>query len=825
MKRRSIGRVLAICVAMTAALFVSGGGVLASPSEYYVGGFYGEHNLPPGCIADSDPNNPDNRCYHQKVGLNALDTPNIDVAILVPVSPTAEQAVRIIRQAVEAWQGGIHYLAGQMGMPWLRDGVHFTINVKEVDLSKTHPDPISLVDPEIVIIASQDAGGIGLGIDPVAAANSLQILPSPAGVPCMRVDNPFSMKTWKSMPGFDGHDAQQSKGLTTGLDVQNCGLGGSVCFSVNNAIDPVPGNTDLFGLFDLVTHETGHCLTEGHVGDGADGPWGPVPTPDIMAYSYDPPGQTKCVSTEDVETFAIAMSKYLDTNGDGKVDASDRLVNNDPRTTDIGSDGFQVQDPYYDQYASGTGDVWDCPQPNMVLLPGPDTNFEPAAVATTKPTLTVSSPANGTTAADGAFTVAGTVDRTPLVTPVTNTSVDIPDAAGDAKTATSDIQDATFSVSGTTVTAKLKVGDLSTAKQGLVAYAVTIGTHRFESVVNPKTQAVETVDSGTPETMPDGWSTWDSATNTVTFAIPRSYLHGFHDDAPYRVSADTQVDVNDWTSAYDDHAPDTGARWVTGDPLPADPVVSSPWTPPAASTGGTTTTQVLQQPEGNTFTPADSTAPTGIGSVATKAVDSFSLSVPAKSDVRVELTWDDPNSDLQLSANGVGSSANAYDYFLPSPCACEKVDLTGVSGTVTIKVDPRVISAAKVTYKLTAFVTDGYKDSDGDGVLDRDDACPSVASTGPHGCPDPDGDGVGDPWDQCPTTPGTSYVGCPVRTDESVTVYVDGTLSGSARVDTSHGQDSFSLPIQVASGTHTLKTVWDHLGNVIATNQRTVTRP
>ena len=57
----------------------------------------------------------------------------------------------------------------------------------------------------------------------------------------------------------------------------------------------------LFALFDLVLHESGHCLTLGHVGDGADAPWGPVPTNDIMAYSYGPARQNKCVSTLNVE--------------------------------------------------------------------------------------------------------------------------------------------------------------------------------------------------------------------------------------------------------------------------------------------------------------------------------------------------------------------------------------------------------------------------------------------------------------------------------------------------------------------------------------------
>src|SRR5690606_29563218 len=103
----------------------------------------------------------------------------------------------------------------------------------------------------------------------------------------------------------------------SGTYVEDCGgAGGNVCFAVNGAIDPDPTRMDVFGLFDLVSHEVGHCLTLGHVGDGAEGDWGVVPRNDIMAYDPAPHGLTKCVSTLDVEVFATRMSRYLDVDGD-----------------------------------------------------------------------------------------------------------------------------------------------------------------------------------------------------------------------------------------------------------------------------------------------------------------------------------------------------------------------------------------------------------------------------------------------------------------------------------------------------------------------------
>ncbi|NQX77976.1 OmpA family protein [Gilvibacter sp.] len=57
----------------------------------------------------------------------------------------------------------------------------------------------------------------------------------------------------------------------------------------------------------------------------------------------------------------------------------------------------------------------------------------------------------------------------------------------------------------------------------------------------------------------------------------------------------------------------------------------------------------------------------------------------------------------------------------------------------------------------------GCPDSDGDGIEDRNDACPDVAGAAEfNGCPDTDGDGIADPDDACPTVAGLkSLGGCP----------------------------------------------------------------
>lgn len=57
----------------------------------------------------------------------------------------------------------------------------------------------------------------------------------------------------------------------------------------------------------------------------------------------------------------------------------------------------------------------------------------------------------------------------------------------------------------------------------------------------------------------------------------------------------------------------------------------------------------------------------------------------------------------------------------------------------------------------------GGADTDGDGIYDKDDACPDVAGLEAfNGCPDTDGDGIEDSKDDCPNEAGLAeFNGCP----------------------------------------------------------------
>lgn len=68
-------------------------------------------------------------------------------------------------------------------------------------------------------------------------------------------------------------------------------------------------------------------------------------------------------------------------------------------------------------------------------------------------------------------------------------------------------------------------------------------------------------------------------------------------------------------------------------------------------------------------------------------------------------------------------------------------------------------------------------DSDGDSVLDRDDYCPKEAGPAPKGCPivdpDPDKDGVPLPCDACPDEVGVKPDGCPIRDKDGDGIFDD----------------------------------------------------
>jgi len=791
----------------------------ASPADDYVGGHFGDGNLPAGCIVDRRTTNPLNTCYHMKTGLNGLDSPIIDVALVIPASPTAERDLRVLQQVVKMFDGGINYLAGEMGMTWLQNGVkwHVTPTIVGGATGTEEVSTYPLYDPEIVVVMTNPIGGAGIGVDPLWAGSGLGITVD-QGI-CTGIENPFSMEMWESLPGYDGHHGSEG-----GIYNEDCGgAGGNVCFAVNGIIDPVPGQTDLFSAFDVVAHEFAHCLSLGHLGDGADGVWGPVPTADIMAYSYDPPGQNKCVSTLDVEGFATRMSHYLDRNGDGAVTAADALQPNN--VAGAGANPFQIMSPADYRFASSTGSVWDCPQPNYDLVPGttPETDWTPDSKRTDTPDLTVTSPTQGATTPDGKVTVSGTVQRVPFNAPPTSYTASASDPTGDGlvKSPLTDILGLDVSTSDLEVTATLKVAQLWPVGQvsSPPEYSISINGRQIDSYALDAAHPneVSTYDHSMEAPLPGTWSTWDAVANTVTFHIPRSWLaSNAQVTAPYSVFAMTGYMIDSYmTLTKDDRAPDAGQIAVAGSALPAQ-----------TGDGGRVKTVHLEQSGGNFFYPWESS----IGSesnplwkpLAGDRSDYFTLDVPEAADVELTLAWDG-KSQLDLSTSGAATAS-------ATGANPEILGLKAVQGRLNIKVFPYIVAdtSTQVTYTLTARIIAPQVDTDSDGIYDSADNCVSTAGTAPYGCPDADHDGVSDildangTVDKCLNKTGNDAEGCVTNAPGQVNLYVDNVLVGSEAVDVRHHSDTFAIPATVSPGNHELRTEWVDRGTVVDTDVRTI---
>ena len=780
--------------------------VQASPGDLYSGTNFGAGNLPSGCENDMLAGEqirlyhegnlnaaPGNVCHHMRTGLNALDSPQVDVLVMVPASPTAERDMRIMRQSVEMWEGGIDYLSEEMGLDWLAQGVDFHVTVDYFDPTggeggefTTYP----IVDPEIVVLATNPVGGAGIGIDPFVD-NETNL--------CHGIPNPLAIEQWEALPGFNNHHERGS-----GTYVEDCGgAGGNICFAVNGAIDPEPETVDIFSLFDLVAHEFGHCLTLGHVGDATEleGKWGKVPTNDIMAYSQDPPGLHKCVSTLDVEVFATRMSKYIDVNGDGAVDGSDLLLAND--RVGEGGNPFHVQHPDDHLYASSTGSVMDCPQPDMGLVPGERTDWTPEPVDTTKPVLTVEGPADGAVTDDGLFHVHGSVhheDLNPEVVP-TESSATVDDADDDASTPVTEIKALDVAVTETHVEATMHLAELqpTTAVASPTSYTLSIDGRKFDSFIRyPIDPNPMTWDNGVPGYMPPGSSTWDTTAKSVSFHIPRDFLAGVGIEAPYFVAGEANFGSLA-AKVVDDAAPDGGDTVGVAAPAAAGSA-STASLAPIRGLGGIASTVTFEHPEGNHFTTADST-----GGEFPENHHNFALDVPVESDVHLTLTWTDglKTNDLDMYVTGAASSGSegATGPTDGRPPATELVSLSAVKGVLDIAIDPFLITdpANGATYTLTAEVTPtgGDNDDDGDGVINRLDVCPADA-----------GDGAD---------------GCPIEVTEQVKVFVDDELAASQPVDTSNGPDNFGIDVTVPEGTHTVRVDWVKKGELLASRSVAVT--
>jgi outer membrane protein OmpA-like peptidoglycan-associated protein len=87
----------------------------------------------------------------------------------------------------------------------------------------------------------------------------------------------------------------------------------------------------------------------------------------------------------------------------------------------------------------------------------------------------------------------------------------------------------------------------------------------------------------------------------------------------------------------------------------------------------------------------------------------------------------------------------------------------GIGSPITDKKEPKMVPPPPPPQPV-AVVPE--KDTDGDGIVDSKDKCPTVPGTAKYGgcpVPDTDGDGINDENDKCPDVKGVAkYQGCPI---------------------------------------------------------------
>jgi hypothetical protein len=348
-------------------------------------------------------------CFHQFM-VNEPDSATTDVVILPPAGPLALRDISLLRQSVQMWEDGVKGMAHATGRSWLAEGFQLRPFVLGLDAA-VEGYAEAVADPEVLIVTADAEGGavtgfVGQGSDQIDFCHGVPD-PMPSG------------QQVGLTPGFTDHH-----GYGWGTMSADCGdWGGRVCVVAQAALFVVPNQQMALDLFDLNSHEFGHCIGLGHVGDASDFAAMSYPPDDIMSYAQDTwsPGVGLCVSNLDVKTLAYRYGPLIEgapavrepgfangymTMAGGKHTWPGNVVGPEYLGTSwriLREDGTQ-----------GTS-ATECPQPTVDLLADPLAIPVPKAYEGTtgggSPTVSIASPAAGATGVVAPVTVSGTVDR------------------------------------------------------------------------------------------------------------------------------------------------------------------------------------------------------------------------------------------------------------------------------------------------------------------------------------------------------------------------------------------------------------------------------
>jgi PKD repeat protein len=337
-------------------------------------------------------------CYHQFM-TNSPDSASIDIVIAPPAGPLPLRDISLLRQSVDMWKQGINDVAKATGRPWLADGIAIHSYVLGIDSAEPGYEA-AVYDPDILILTTDvvAAGYAGIGTD--APLDFCHGVPNPV---------PTSAQV-AALPGFDDHH-----GRGVGTYSADCGdTGGRVCVVSNNAWLFAPTDEIAHDFYDLNSHELGHCLGVGHVGDASDFGAKAYPRDDIMSYEVDPwnPTYALCVSNLDVKTLAYVYQPLIPGAPAREPSLGGYVTMEGGR--DPWSAGGDGPTPWRIGKPDGTlgTSASQCRQPDTSLtalpLASPDDGSGPDP---RDPSLAITSPEDGASfQAPDALTVSGTFD-------------------------------------------------------------------------------------------------------------------------------------------------------------------------------------------------------------------------------------------------------------------------------------------------------------------------------------------------------------------------------------------------------------------------------
>lgn len=229
--------------------------------------------------------------YHEYILYN-VDTPHIDVLIVPSASPYALRDNTILRQGIDAWDDGIN----DLGPSWLANGVEIRTYVLGEDI----PPAEALADPEIIVVSAEYNPVLLFGIG----------LQGPISW-CHGIGPGAGNLDWRedivAMPEFHEHDG------SWGMLAAQCDDGGKQCIVLNTNFLWLPDADNRRNMYDLNTHEVGHCLGVGHVGDALDFSAQNFPVKDIMSYQHG--NHVHCVSTLNIKALEAVYGGLLGNPG------------------------------------------------------------------------------------------------------------------------------------------------------------------------------------------------------------------------------------------------------------------------------------------------------------------------------------------------------------------------------------------------------------------------------------------------------------------------------------------------------------------------------